>query len=553
MTLDNSNLLIFNVGPVPCCVSSDTVQVVIEPPEHISAIPGSNAFRPGLFSYRGKAVAVYDVRTKFNLPVYQRGKLLITTLNNRLSGFWIDNIEQITTADQGRWQPLPVDCPKELFDAVLLIKEQLVFKTTFEALAKAQVNTRVRAFIQTLIDKSDEKSALNNKPTKTSSSISKDTAKPAIAQPKQAEKPAETQPVQNKPVLTEKPKPITSDNALLNKPTTKEQTPATKPTTRTPTFSAQPIKPNTASDPIKRPSVTPSAPADNKTKPAVINKQIPSYQAPSSSKAKITTPVKDNTDTSVIKTPASDPVVTSKHHEENQQSTGNFAALSFFILALIIPAAGYYFYTLSDESSSNTKRTYKTKINSNTIDAPVVNPTPSTTTHSPQLVVADKKATTEEIEPVEINPVVEITPIEPTYDTNAEVDETNQQASIEQHQNEIVITINDSEARFNTTTDEIKEESTQKAEIETTESKEEKLTAVIDVVIEKQINNKEPVKTSKRVIHIVVKGDTLWHIAKRYIHDPFKYKQLARLSRIKNPDLIYPGNRIIIIIKNGKH
>ncbi len=49
------------------------------------------------------------------------------------------------------------------------------------------------------------------------------------------------------------------------------------------------------------------------------------------------------------------------------------------------------------------------------------------------------------------------------------------------------------------------------------------------------------------IVHIVVPGDTLWAIAEHYIHNPFRYPELARLSRIRNPDLIYPGDRVRII------
>lgn len=49
------------------------------------------------------------------------------------------------------------------------------------------------------------------------------------------------------------------------------------------------------------------------------------------------------------------------------------------------------------------------------------------------------------------------------------------------------------------------------------------------------------------ITHVVIKGDTLWHIAKRYVHNPYRYPELARLSNIANPDLIYPGNRVRII------
>jgi nucleoid-associated protein YgaU len=47
-------------------------------------------------------------------------------------------------------------------------------------------------------------------------------------------------------------------------------------------------------------------------------------------------------------------------------------------------------------------------------------------------------------------------------------------------------------------------------------------------------------------VHLVVPGDTLWHIARRYLGDPFRYAELAKLSRIKNPDLIYPGDIVRI-------
>lgn len=54
---------------------------------------------------------------------------------------------------------------------------------------------------------------------------------------------------------------------------------------------------------------------------------------------------------------------------------------------------------------------------------------------------------------------------------------------------------------------------------------------------------------TREIIHIVKKGDTLWHIAKKYINNPWRYPELARLSKIKNPDLIYPGDRVRILLK----
>ena len=60
-----------------------------------------------------------------------------------------------------------------------------------------------------------------------------------------------------------------------------------------------------------------------------------------------------------------------------------------------------------------------------------------------------------------------------------------------------------------------------------------------------------PVAAGKmEIIHIVVKGDTLWDISAKYLGDPFRYPELAKLSRINDPDLIYPGDLIRITKKN---
>jgi len=58
---------------------------------------------------------------------------------------------------------------------------------------------------------------------------------------------------------------------------------------------------------------------------------------------------------------------------------------------------------------------------------------------------------------------------------------------------------------------------------------------------------------SFEIVHIIVKGDTLWAIAKYYLLNPYRYPELAKLSKIHNPDLIYPGNRVRIIYKKSSN
>ena len=66
----------------------------------------------------------------------------------------------------------------------------------------------------------------------------------------------------------------------------------------------------------------------------------------------------------------------------------------------------------------------------------------------------------------------------------------------------------------------------------------------------KDETNSMPVAAGKNeIIHIVVKGDTLWDISAKYLGNPFRYPELAKLSRINDPDLIYPGDLIRITKK----
>lgn len=59
---------------------------------------------------------------------------------------------------------------------------------------------------------------------------------------------------------------------------------------------------------------------------------------------------------------------------------------------------------------------------------------------------------------------------------------------------------------------------------------------VADVVHEPQ----RPTKPTPRE-HTVVRGDTLWAIAKRELGAGNRYMEIARLNNIPNPNLIFPG------------
>jgi len=49
-------------------------------------------------------------------------------------------------------------------------------------------------------------------------------------------------------------------------------------------------------------------------------------------------------------------------------------------------------------------------------------------------------------------------------------------------------------------------------------------------------------------IHVVQPGDTLWAIAKKYYGNGAQYTKIfnANRDKIKNPNLIYPGQQLVI-------
>jgi LysM repeat protein len=47
--------------------------------------------------------------------------------------------------------------------------------------------------------------------------------------------------------------------------------------------------------------------------------------------------------------------------------------------------------------------------------------------------------------------------------------------------------------------------------------------------------------------YTVVSGDSLWAIAKKYYGDGSKYNKIVTENAIKNPNLIYPGQKLVIL------
>lgn len=78
--------------------------------------------------------------------------------------------------------------------------------------------------------------------------------------------------------------------------------------------------------------------------------------------------------------------------------------------------------------------------------------------------------------------------------------------------------------------------------------------AMLSVALPAHANNPAPtIKADAPNRYTVVSGDTLWDISGRYLESPWRWKEIwATNKQIKNPDLIYPGDILILCVIRGQ-
>lgn len=65
--------------------------------------------------------------------------------------------------------------------------------------------------------------------------------------------------------------------------------------------------------------------------------------------------------------------------------------------------------------------------------------------------------------------------------------------------------------------------------------------------------NPPALKASAPNVYVVKKGDTLWDISKKFLKNPYRWREIWASNRhVKNPHWIFPGDRLLMCTYNGK-
>ena len=513
------SLLTFRVGPVLCCAPSLPVRSIITPPK-LSQLPGSDSSQPGIFKHGSHIVKVFDLRQKFGIDKTEQtqpGNLIVTIFEGGDFAFWVDQILDVFDFPTEGWGNVPAAIPRGVFTKTLLLNKKIHLYCEFENLAKINDLGYLKQYLQQLKQHEEIKETVKSKtiptPTKTTS-LSETTNKPIenpIASTMKKDPSLTTPSTGNKTITasinaTKPSSPLTK--SLLNKKS--DSTPVVKTTP----ISKLSVPNTTTTNTTEQYQTTSNKKTvlENSAREAIKPPPVPSIKKP--------IPLPSRTKENLVK------IKTTyiKETENTDQEESSAGIVIFFLFMICLLGAGfYYFYFDSDTNKSKYKKSIIVK------------------KHEPVKL--------EKIQPVDVEiPTTQI--VESIVENDSAEEEVLEiqeyKADISQQENEITITIHQPisiEERLN---DKSIADEPEKIENETKIEVSVNATPVDKLAEKEAIRTLPKEKIISEITHTVVKGDTLWAIAKKYVNNPFLYPELARLSNIKNPHRIYPGNRVRI-------
>lgn len=510
----NETLLVFRIAGIPFAVPAQSVGSILMPPEHVTHTPGSHRSTPGIFHHAQATYAVIDLHARFgsDTPLKGGGRMLLHEEGIRHFAFLVDEVVGLTRSEEGKWANLPHYLPRDIFPIGFLHQEEIILCSELPLLRDMHDVEPLRRHAEQLKQQA-AKTAEQDLPEKR---LGEPTGAPASMTVKE-EKPAEITAEKTATGAKDRiPSPATPKTA----PTTHVANPKPAATPPSPTIpvtafgtrhkekpssTAQSIKPTTTKNTteIKQPALGEAAPRSRQTASTGAFHNTPSGVNPSPPAGQ-----------PHVAKPAQYPSPTIAENE----SDNAWLWLLLFLLLLIAIPLGYWLWPSAQTRPMSSPRV--TTANASVDKAIVPQPieqtaaTPDTVSEPPLRIERDDDGT--------INLIIDRQAAAQNSPPTAAVTET---------------TKTDPDDAATTAVAE------EKVVIENAPPPAEEKTAAEDTP--PPASGPEPCDCT----HIVVKGDTLWDIAELYTGNAFNYPDLAKRSGIKNPDRIYPGNKVRIIIR----
>ncbi len=135
ISAEGQSLLVFRVGRVDCAVPVRTVDSIIMP-QPLTPLPRQGEDYLGVLQYRDHAVPVVSLQRKFGqtLPAFDQGRFIMADVGGQVTGFWVDEILEIIEPEDYQWSDSPRFCPDDSFPRTLLWGERIVLYSDFSRL-----------------------------------------------------------------------------------------------------------------------------------------------------------------------------------------------------------------------------------------------------------------------------------------------------------------------------------------------------------------------------------------------------------------------------------
>lgn len=561
--LQNSNaLVLYKVGPVLVCSPTMPVESITIPPD-LTLLPGTNDAQPGVFKSMHGMVRVVDLRVRFGVSITDKkspGRIIISEVTGGYAGFWVDEIEDVISFPAKGWSQLPAHVPREVFSRALICDAGIRLYADLENLDKFKATGYLRSHIDNLksaeiqLEKKEGREQEISVKTECIDEPVNEVSCVTVSAKNNIEKPHKSF---DKTVDKTELKNSLSKAEEFNERNTSVRV------SNADDKSHKFVDRNTRSINIKK---TEGNEHKNVLQvPIVKSKKIENNSLYNKNIARNEAERKNAKNSLIAGSDVVSPEKIKNDVLTVAESNNGILWLSILLLGFL--AASIYVIEFSDFLVDDIE-------------------VPSSVGISDQLIVDRNQFVSPDKNEDEYVP-----------ESKAIANYGNDKVDVSETEEGIVIIINDYEKEENAAyLDNIKlidRDLNLKENILLGEAAENQLVDQegfnSDIIVEEEksyksidsgfysgdekteslnisseeISNKDipeqkvsveksrVIKTRKNV-HIVVEGDTLWHIARRYVNDPWKYPELARLSEIKDPDLIYPGQKVVIIYNTNK-